>query len=149
VTPPAVTPPVVTPPVVTPPVVTPPVVTPPVVAPTAVTPTAVTPTGAQNNGLAVNKPIGDIVLPPGARVAFTIPSDAFAASNTDQTVQLTAGQANGAALPGWLSFNPEKGQFEGTPPPGARVDLAVKIVARDQNGHEAVQVIEIRMGDSR
>ena len=105
--------------------------------------------GGQNNGLAVNKPIGDIVFAPGARVALTIPSDAFAASNTDQTVQLSAAQDNGASLPGWLHFDPEKGRFEGTPPPGVHGEVRVKIVARNASGNEAVQTFKIRIGDSR
>ena len=40
-------------------------------------------------------------------------------------VTLTAQQVNGAALPGWMSFNPQNGTFEGTPPPGFRGEVTV------------------------
>lgn len=103
------------------------------------------PAGAPDS-LVVNRPIPDQVLPSSGRVAFSVPADTFAQTNPDALVQLAATQANGQPLPAWLSFNPQTGRFEGTPPPGVRGELAIRLVARDAQGHQAVSVFKVRLG---
>ena len=98
------------------------------------------------DSLLANRPIPDQVLPNTGRVAFSVPADAFAQTNPDARVQLTAVQANGQPLPGWLHFNPQTGRFEGTPPPGLRSEVAIRLIARDAQGHEAVSVFKVRIG---
>jgi hypothetical protein len=53
-----------------------------------------------------------------------------------------ATQADGNALPGWLTFDAATGTFDGTPPAGMS-EIEVKVVARDQFGHEAVQIFKL------
>ncbi|TAN60643.1 MAG: hypothetical protein EPN20_13425, partial [Magnetospirillum sp.] len=100
------------------------------------------------DALVVNAPMKDAVVAEGARIAVTIPADAFAATKSDATVTLTATRMNGAALPGWMTFNPQTGTFEGTPPPGFKGEVVVKVIARDQDGHEAVQTFKIAVGEA-
>lgn len=100
------------------------------------------------DALVVNAPMKDTVVAEGAKIAVTIPADAFAATKSDATVTLTATRMDGAALPGWMTFNPQTGTFEGTPPPGFKGEVVVKVIARDQDGHEAVQTFKIVVGEA-
>jgi len=98
------------------------------------------------DALVVNSPIRNVDFALGQRISVTIPADSFASTRTDAVVTLTATRADGAALPGWLVFNPKTGTFEGTPPPGFRGVVTVKIVARDNEGRQAVQTFRIEVG---
>ena len=100
--------------------------------------------GSALGEVVVARPIGTIQVPEG-RVSFAIPVDAFAVTRPDSMVTLIATRADGRPLPGWMSFNPATGAFEGTPPPGEKA-VSVKVIARDQNGREAAQVIRIEIG---
>lgn len=80
---------------------------------------------------------------------FSVPRDAFVHTQAEAVVTLTATRLSGAALPGWLSFNPQTGAFAGTPPPGLRGELQIRITARDNEGHQAVQTITIRIGEGQ
>lgn len=104
-------------------------------------------TGAVGDTIVVARPIGTIDVAQG-RFSYTVPVDAFAVSNPNMAVSLSVTQINGAALPGWLRFNPATATFEGTPPPGVR-DVQIRVIARDRNGHEAVQVIRLQIGATR
>jgi hypothetical protein len=100
------------------------------------------------DALVVNAPVRDAVISEGAKVSVTIPADAFAATKSDSTVTLAATRADGAALPGWMVFNPQTGTFEGTPPSGFKGEVVVKVTARDGEGHEAVQTFKIVVGEA-
>ena len=80
-------------------------------------------------------------------VNFTLPVDTFAHTRADAVVQLTAAQADGQALPGGLAFDPKTGAFNGKPPPGIQGTLAIRVVARDQAGREAVATVKIQIGE--
>ena len=96
---------------------------------------------ASGEPIVVSKPIGEVVQV--GKVAFGIPTDAFAVAKADAQVTLRATQADGSPLPGWLTFNPTTGQLEGTPPPGETVDIQVKVTARDKAGGDAAQVFKL------
>ncbi|WP_158497726.1 DUF4347 domain-containing protein [Magnetospirillum gryphiswaldense] len=98
------------------------------------------------DALVVNAPVRDSVIAEGTRIAVTVPSEAFAHTKADATVTLTATRDTGAALPAWMAFNPQTGTFEGTPPPGFKGEVVVRVIARDQDGREAVQTFKIVVG---
>lgn len=98
------------------------------------------------DALVVNAPMKDTVVAEGARIAVTIPAEAFAHTKADAAVTLVATRADGQALPGWMTFNPQTGTFEGTPPPGFKGEVVVKVVAKDSEGREAVQTFKIQVG---
>nr|CAX83994.1 uncharacterized protein [uncultured bacterium] len=99
-----------------------------------------------SDALIAVKPAVQIDSSASGRVSFTLAADTFAHTRADAVVNLTAGQANGQALPSWLSFNPKTGTFVGTPPPGATGEVVVRVIARDQDGREAVAVIRLNIG---
>lgn len=96
--------------------------------------------------LVVNAPMRDTSFNEGSRISVTVPATAFAHTSTNATVTLSATRSNGASLPGWMNFNPRTGTFEGTPPPGFRGEVVVRVIARDNQGREAVQTFKIVVG---
>ncbi len=90
--------------------------------------------------LLVNSPIADLSVGSGSRISVQIPGDAFISSGT---IELSATQADGKPLPGWLKFNSSTGRFEGTPPLAFEGTLSFKVVARDAQGRVAVQTFKI------
>ena len=107
---------------------------------------AVVPSSSGDAGspaVVVDRPIGSIQTT--GSVDFTVPVDAFAVTSPDLSVTLSATTADGRPLPSWLSFDARTGTFRGTPPAGvARV--AIRLIARDSNGREAVQVFTLEHG---
>ena len=82
-----------------------------------------------------------------AGFAFAVPADTFAHTRPDAVVNLTAAQQDGQALPSWLAFNPKTGAFTGKPPAGFEGVVVVRVVARDQDGREAIATIRISVGE--
>ena len=71
----------------------------------------------------------------GQAVNFTLASNTFT-DPQNETLIYTATQANGAALPSWLSFNVTTQTFAGTPPAG-NTNLSIKVTATDTSGLSA------------
>jgi len=83
-------------------------------------------------------PIRDVQQSGRQGLAFTVPADAFAHTNPRAVVRLSASLANGGALPSWLQFDGVTGRVSGTPPAGFSGIVEIRIVARDEQGREAV-----------
>lgn len=85
----------------------------------------------------------------GTQVAtrVSLPFDAFIHSNKDAVIKLEAKQANNAPLPAWVQFDPTSGVFEVTPPKGFKGKLDLKVLARDDEGREAVAVFQLFIGE--
>jgi uncharacterized delta-60 repeat protein len=96
--------------------------------------------------LLVNRPLSDIAITAGERISVSIPAQAFAHTSSAAVVTLSAKLEDDAPLPAWMRFNPLTGTFEGTPPPEFKGELAVRVIARDKAGREAVQVFRIGVG---
>ncbi len=96
-------------------------------------------------GLFLADGIPDVVSSGG--IDFSIPSTAFVHTDGNAIVQLLAQQADGQALPTWLKFDATTGKFSGEPPPGTNADVAIKVVARDSSGKEAVAVFRVKVGN--
>jgi len=127
-------------------------------APAAPVPAAPSPTGggfqvtsspasvpAGQTGLFLADGIPDISTSSGGNVNFSIPAAAFAHTDGNASVQLSAQQSDGQALPTWLKFDPATGKFSGTPPPGTNGDVAIKVLARDSTGKEAVAIFHVKV----
>ena len=79
-----------------------------------------------------------------AGVSFALPVDTFAHTRADAVVNLSAAQQDGQPLPPWLNFNPKTGTFSGKPPADLQGTVIVRVVARDQDGREAIATIQIK-----
>jgi hypothetical protein len=102
--------------------------------------------GLGGEGLVLNRGISDQVVQSASRVEISIPPDAFAHTNPNASVQLSAQQANGQPLPNWMAFDGRSGKFIVDAPPGVRGEVSIKVVARDSEGHEVVSVFKVRVG---
>ena len=74
--------------------------------------------------------IGDQVFDEDSPVAFTLPRNAFTDADGDD-LALSARLADGSALPGWLRFDRETGEFSGTPPQDYNGEIAISVRASD------------------
>jgi VCBS repeat-containing protein len=78
---------------------------------------------------------------------FSTPLDTFAHTDPNATVYLSAMLIDGRPLPEWIIFNAQTGQFEVRVPAGLKGDLAIKIIARDNQGREASVLFRINVGE--
>ncbi|MFV9657656.1 VCBS domain-containing protein [Pseudomonas sp. NY15366] len=93
--------------------------------------------------------ISDQYAESGALSSFSVPYDAFAHSDPNERILLSASQANGRPLPDWMRFDPQSGKFELTTPGGYRGELIIKVVARDSQGREASTLFRFTVGEQR
>lgn len=98
-----------------------------------------------NHAPTVSAGVADQSAYEGQAWSFTVPSGAFADSDTGTNGQLTysARLANGNALPGWLTFNAATRTFSGTPTAGAE-DVSIAVTARDGGGLTASDAFLLR-----
>ncbi len=99
---------------------------------------------AGRTGLTVLNGMQDVQMSLGDTWSFSVPSDAFGHSDPQPGIVLKATLADGRALPAWLTFNSSTGDFEGTPPPGFKGELVIKVIARDSNGQMAEVTFRIK-----
>jgi hypothetical protein len=92
----------------------------------------------------VAAPISDRIATEDAAFDLTLPPGTFSDGNTfDATLVWAASTANGSALPGWLSFDPQLRRLTGTPRNDDVGALDVRITATDLGGLETADVFEI------
>ncbi len=99
--------------------------------------------------LSLYRGVSDQYADAGTETSFAVPYDAFAHSDPNERIILSAGLANGQGLPGWVSFDAQSGKFEIEAPAGYRGDLMVKVVARDSQGREATLLFRFTVGDRK
>ncbi|MCI0915925.1 VCBS domain-containing protein [Pseudomonas stutzeri] len=99
--------------------------------------------------LSLYRGVSDQYADAGTETSFAVPYDAFAHSDPNERIILSAGLANGQGLPGWVRFDAQSGKFEIEAPAGYRGDLVVKVVARDSQGREATLLFRFTVGDRK
>jgi hypothetical protein len=88
------------------------------------------PVVAVNDAPVVANPVPDASVAVGSSLNFTVASNAF--TDIDSAVlTYSATQANGSALPAWLSFNAATRTFTGMPVSGDNGTVSVKVTASD------------------
>jgi hypothetical protein len=90
--------------------------------------------------------VPDQFVDAGNRMALTVPADAFIHTQPKAIVALTATLQDGSALPGWVTFSGQTGQFTGEPPAGFNGELRIKLTARDMDGREATALFRVNVG---
>lgn len=99
-------------------------------------------------GLSLYQGITDqFVQTTGAMSRISLPYDAFIHSNKDAVIKLEAKQADNSNLPTWVQFDPSSGVFVVTPPAGFKGKMDLKVVARDDDGREAVAIFRMFIGE--
>lgn len=99
-------------------------------------------------GLTIHRGVTDqFVQGTEAVTKISLPFDAFIHSSKDAVIKLEAKQANNEPLPKWVQFDPATGVFEVTPPKGFKGKLDLKVLARDDDGREAVALFQMFVGE--
>ncbi len=83
----------------------------------------------------------------GVSTKIGLPADAFIHSNKDAVIKLDAKLADNSNLPNWVKFDQTSGVFEVTPPAGFKGKIDVKVLARDDDGREAVAIFQLFVGE--
>ncbi|WP_310619318.1 tandem-95 repeat protein [Flexibacterium corallicola] len=100
-----------------------------------------------NDAPIVFSPIGNKTFDEDTQVAFNIGDFAFGDAEQGGPIfgnlNLDAFLADGAPLPQWLSFDPQSGDFSGTPPQDFNGDLAITVRAFDDQGASADQTFTL------
>ena len=97
----------------------------------------------QHEAPVVVRPLADRSFDEDRAVSFALPSDAFADLDAGDVLTLAATLAGGAALPGWLRFDPATGAFSGTPPRDFAGTLSVAVTATDLLGLSAADAFDL------
>ncbi len=82
-----------------------------------------------------------------APFAFTLPEDVFVDSDAGDVLSLSATQADGSALPTWLSFDVATRTFSGMPTNDDVGTLQVRVTASDLTGEQANQTFAIAVAN--
>ena len=82
-----------------------------------------------NNAPTVANPIGDQTATVGTEFTFTVPEDAFADTDTGDTLTYSATLSDASALPSWLTFDTTTRTFTGTPTTAGTI--TVRVTATD------------------
>lgn len=87
-----------------------------------------------NDAPVLNGVLADQLADEGALFEFTIPGGTFTDVDAGDSLTLSASQADGSALPGWLSFDAQTATFSGTPQSGDIMPLRIQVAATDSAG---------------
>ncbi len=84
-----------------------------------------------NNAPTVANPIPDQTATTDTEFTFTVPEDAFADTDTGDTLTYSATLSDASALPSWLTFDTTTRTFTGTPAAGDTGTITVRVTATD------------------
>ena len=99
-------------------------------------------------GLSLYQGITDqFVQTTGAASKISLPFDAFIHSDKSAVIKLQAKKADDSPLPKWVEFDPAAGTFTVKPPKDFKGKLDLKVLARDDNGNEAVALFQLFVGE--
>ncbi|MBI2291289.1 MAG: hypothetical protein HYU73_13330 [Betaproteobacteria bacterium] len=87
--------------------------------------------------------LGSQRITSGQPFTVPLPDSTFVHLDTSAQVTLTISQTDGQPLPSWMTFKLQSGAFTGQAPPGVTGVVSVRVVARDQNGQQAVSIIQV------
>lgn len=87
--------------------------------------------------------LGSQRITSGQPFKVSLPDNTFVHLDASAQVTITVSQTDGQPLPGWMTFDAQSGTFTGQAPPGVTGTVAVRLVARDQKGFEAVSTIQV------
>jgi len=112
-------------------------------------PVVLAPSGSSSGPtLQVVGTVGDRTISPGQPSNIPIPVGTFQSTDPQAQVMLEATQSDGSPLPTWLKFDASSGTFTGSPPPDLQTAVNIKVIARDNQGAQAVTEFRIAVGQN-
>lgn len=104
--------------------------------------------GSQST-LTIYRGVADQYADSGKSSSFSVPFDAFAHTNPNERIVLSANLADGRNLPAWIAFDAQSGKFTVTPPRNFTGELKIKVTARDSQGREISTLFRFSVGALR
>src|SRR5205085_1213860 len=95
----------------------------------------------------VANPVPDRTVQEDAPFTYALRPDTFADADVGDTLTLSAGRADGSALPAWLSFDAVTGTFSGTPANADVGSISVKVTATDAAGATAASTFTLTIAN--
>ncbi|WP_198156107.1 putative Ig domain-containing protein, partial [Herbaspirillum autotrophicum] len=86
-----------------------------------------------------------VSAPAGQAFKLAIPAGLFNSPVAGNVLRYQVVQADGSALPGWLSFNALDNTFSGVPPAGAIGSLSLRITAVEMSGLHASTTLSLQV----
>ena len=83
-----------------------------------------------------------------AGFSYTVPANTFADVDVGDTLTYSASQANGSALPAWLTFNAATRTFSGTPANGNAGASSLKLTAIDGANASVFDTFEVTVANT-
>lgn len=99
--------------------------------------------------LSLFRGVADQYAETGSKSSFAVPYDAFAHSDPNERISLSATQSDGSKLPGWVQFDASSGKFEFAAPTDYQGELKIKVTARDSKGNEVNTLFRFNIGEKR
>lgn len=96
-----------------------------------------------NDAPEVNIPLVDQTAIEDQPFTFTVPTGAFVDIDLGDTLEYTANQVDGKALPAWLRFDASGGIFSGTPVNDDVGSVSVRMTAKDLQGAEVSSLFNL------
>ncbi|MGV3551065.1 putative Ig domain-containing protein, partial [Rhizobium sp.] len=103
---------------------------------------------AENDAPELVAPLENQRAAQGGAFTFTLPDGAFADDDAGDVLTYSARLANGAALPGWLVFDPATNTFSGTPGGADVGTLSIRVTATDPGGASVSDEFDITVAAS-
>lgn len=98
-----------------------------------------------NEAPVLDLPLDEQSASVGAAFTFQVPAETFTDPD-DDTLVLSAESEDGSALPGWLTFNAETGEFSGTPLATDVGTVTIRLLASDPSGETTSDVFSLNVG---
>ena len=102
---------------------------------------------APYSALRLFRGVADQYAETASKSSFAVPYDAFAHSDPNERISLSASQSDGTKLPGWVQFDSNSGKFEFNAPPDYQGELKIKVTARDTKGNEVNTLFRFTIGE--
>jgi trimeric autotransporter adhesin len=99
--------------------------------------------GPVNHAPTVGNPLNDQIVFEGTSFSIEVPANTFADPDAGDTLTYSATQADGSALPSWMSFNATTRTFTGTPDDGQVGTLNLAVKATDSGGLSATSAFAL------
>ncbi|MCP4993429.1 MAG: hypothetical protein GY934_06545, partial [Gammaproteobacteria bacterium] len=100
-----------------------------------------------NDAPLLDNPLADQSVTEDRMFNFQVPGDTFSDVDTWDTLTLSATMVDGSPLPGWLSFDPDTGIFNGTPDNADVGEIQIKVTATDSDGAAVSDIFSVAVGN--
>ncbi len=98
-----------------------------------------------NDAPLLARPVPLLSMTEETAFSYAVPADTFFDEDTNDVLSLSLAQADGSALPSWLTFNPATGGLNALAPEGAAGNYTLRLTATDVAGAQAATDVALQV----